>query len=201
MSNWKVVLVSEHGQVLEAFSEEQESYGEGLVVVLDTPSSFDPSLVKIIDKKVVNIPPMLDPMSLFDYEKDIWVPAEIATLEQEKFKTKKKIMSTVSEYRSSFLSPITGQSEVYAAKRAEALSFISSEKQELSWYPLIQAEIGFSGETAEQVASVWLNMAHLQAVGFAKIEKARLQAMEDLSSSETVDQVSLTFSKLLDKIK
>ena len=78
-----------------------------------------------------------------------------------------------------------GQWSVHAAKRAEAAAWLAAAGQGLNDYPLLAAEIGpgLTAATADQLAQVWLNQAHLAATGLARIEGARIRARTALATA------------------
>lgn len=84
--------------------------------------------------------------------------------------------------RGRYITPGAGQAMTYQAKAAEAQRFVETEGA--GDYPLLTAEVGVTGATLDDVATVVLAMhSQWQLVG-AGIERARLTAKAAIDAAE-----------------
>ncbi|MEP1611121.1 MAG: hypothetical protein ABJL72_04285 [Roseobacter sp.] len=100
--------------------------------------------------------------------------------------------------RSRFVTDLPGQEMMYLRKETQARAFASQvpEPTDMSDYPLIAAEVGITGQTAAQVAQIYINLAaQWEAVG-AALESVRLGAIVNIEAAAdalTIDQILTDF--------
>jgi hypothetical protein len=94
------------------------------------------------------------------------------------------------ERRSPLITTSEGQDTVYAAKENEAQHWLAEAGQDVSFYPLIAAEIGITGDDADQVAQIFLNQAYITRVDLADLEKARQTTLNAIRAASTVEEIN-----------
>lgn len=100
-----------------------------------------------------------------------------------------KIDTEAEEFRQQFLTPGSGQAMVYQAKQAEARQFFLDG----TIGALMQAEIGVTANTAEELATLWLQMEQQWLQVAAHVEQKRLKAkiaVDDANSPLEIEQAT-----------
>lgn len=133
----------------------------------------------IVSGLPVEYPPKPGPWASFDYTNGIWVdprtPVDVENdLSMAKSDAVALINTRIGAVRRQFVTDIPGQEMLYLRKEAEAVRWLSETTPNLIDYPLISAEIGITGEDADQIAQVWVNMADLWSSVAAQLETLRL---------------------------
>lgn len=103
------------------------------------------------------------------------------------------------EVRKLYITPIAGQEMIYLSKEQEAHHFLEQDPvpSDLSPYPFIASEVGATGETALDVATVFATKgSQWRALG-SMIERLRIRALTDLKGAATEGQVA----QILDEYK
>lgn len=99
------------------------------------------------------------------------VPVDLSALKRA---LKAEIDAAAEAERARYITPGSGQAMTYQAKSAEAVRYLAIAGE--GDYPLLNAEVGVTGETLHQVAQIVANLhGQWQVVG-GLIERARLSA-------------------------
>lgn len=113
-----------------------------------------------------------------------------------------EVKSTVHTLRQQFITDIAGQQMIYAEKENEATQFLNADPEPSSvagWeadYPFIAGEVGTTGETAFEVAQIYMNLSAQWRVAGAFLEKLRIEAntaIEDATSEAGVEAAMQSF--------
>lgn len=107
--------------------------------------------------------------------------------------------------RAIFVTNIIGQEMIYIRKEEEARAYLSAdpEPEDLTDYPFIAAEIGSTGETAHQVAQVYVNLANQWAQLGSEMERARISSINYIESAPdtaTIDEEIETIRIAIDEL-
>lgn len=192
MSKWAAVVVGDKGQIIHAFGKPIQEHEEGVVILFDPPEVFDPTKVYFPKGVRKDIPEAPEGINTFDHETHQWVSAEVFSPEELQFKARTALNNLVSDARRPLISTVVGQDYVLVLKKEEAKSYLMETAPNLKDYPLIDAEVGFTGDTPNQVIQVWLNLANQAALAFAQIEKAKLGVIsypKDVDKKSALEQL------------
>jgi len=98
---------------------------------------------------------------------------ELAAL---KLKTEQQINTLVGAVRGMYITTLPGQDLIYNAKELEGIAYLKSGTPitDLTDYPFISAEIGTTGQSAQEVAQVYLNLSQMWRALAAQLEQVRL---------------------------
>lgn len=102
---------------------------------------------------------------------------------------KLEVDAAAEAYRLKWITPGSGQAMVYQEKAAQARAVLAGEP---GTYPLIEAEIGITGDTAEEVAQIVLATAAQWTTIAAAIEATRLatkRAIDQATSEHQIKQL------------
>lgn len=127
---------------------------------------------------------------------DIPTPPPAKPLQQVQNKIRVSINQLVGEVRKAYVTDIPGQDMIYMRKEEEARRWLSEANPDIADYPFIAAEIGVTAETGDQLAQLWLNMAHQWATVAANLEKARLMTLAGVAISQTPSEAEDLFQSL-----
>ncbi len=107
-----------------------------------------------------------------------------------------EINRKIGSIRSKFVTVIPAQDMVYQAKEAEAKAYLADLAPVEADYPFIHAEIGITGDSAWQVAQVYVNQALILRQTAAQLEAVRLghvAMVEAATDIETIDAILMAF--------
>jgi hypothetical protein len=91
--------------------------------------------------------------------------------------------------RKMFITSLPGQDLIYKEKQLEGSSYLADPSPKIDEYPFIKAEVGYTGDTAEQVAQVYLNMgAQWRQIG-ATLETLRYNGFAAVESATTPEEI------------
>lgn len=113
-----------------------------------------------------------------------------------------RIDSAAEAERQRYITPGSGQSMVYQEKIAEALEWDLAGAPEAGSegfaanYPLIAAEIGVNGATAEEVVMLWRAMRLQWRAIAAAIEAVRLNAKAAIAAAESAAEMKAVMDGL-----
>lgn len=116
--------------------------------------------------------------------------ARAAELARHKAEAIALIASRSAAARAAYITPIPGQEMIYLAKESEAVSWTAAMAPDLADYPMIAGEIGITGDTADQIAQIWLNMGALWRGIAAQLEPARLAAEAAIQAATSVEAIT-----------
>jgi len=108
----------------------------------------------------------------------------------------KQVNQTIGDLRGRYATDIPFQDGVYLSKLEEARTYMARlvPPATLNDFPLIAAEIGITGETADQVAQVWINMNALWMQALAQLESLRLSTVNEIQQATSVAEVDTALS-------
>jgi plasmid maintenance system antidote protein VapI len=107
-----------------------------------------------------------------------------------------KINQAIGKVRENYITVLPGQEMLYLSKEQEARTYISATSPNISEYPLIAAEIGITGETALEVATVYVTMANQWKQLAAALESLRLGSIAAVENATTVVEINQICSNL-----
>lgn len=115
-----------------------------------------------------------------------------------------RINTRSGEARSRYITTTPGQEMIYLRKETEAARFITDgAPADLTDFPFLLAEIGITTPTADELAQLWLNLAHLWRQVGSQIETLRLGAIRDIvaaTDARVVESVLSDFDMQLDAL-
>ncbi|WP_415183529.1 hypothetical protein [Phaeovulum sp.] len=100
-----------------------------------------------------------------------------------------KINQVIGYLRAAITTDIAGQQMIYLRKESEARAWLAEATPDIAEYPMIAAEVGITGETADQVAQVWVNMAALWTGISAGLEGARIGHISLVDAAQTAAEI------------
>jgi hypothetical protein len=111
---------------------------------------------------------------------------------------KQSVDYIIKQARLLFVTDIPGQEMIYLRKEQEAREFVLLDPVpvDLSEFPFIAVEIGITGQTATEVAQVFLNLASAWKMIGATLEGLRLQAYADVMSCTNTNAVDAVVASL-----
>lgn len=103
----------------------------------------------------------------------------------------REVNESVADVRRLHITDLPGQEMIYLRKEAEARAWLAAdpEPEDLTAYPLLAAEIGVTGETPHQVATIWVWMAGALIDMAAALEPLRLGAIARIHADEDPEAV------------
>ncbi|TMV79969.1 hypothetical protein FGG78_25645 [Thioclava sp. BHET1] len=115
----------------------------------------------------------------------------LVDLSEEKSAAINRINAASGAARLQFVTSLPGQDMIYLRKEQEAISYLAQDPApaDLTDYPLLAAEVGITASTAYQLAQLWLNMKQIWTSAAAEIEKARMQAADEINAATTVADI------------
>lgn len=97
-----------------------------------------------------------------------------------------------------------GMDAVYAAKRAEAESFLAQPREpDLDAYPFLKAEVGLTAATARDLARLWRDKAEQTTALQAAIEAERRRALLAIAAAPDIaalDLIQPSFTEALSRL-
>lgn len=144
----------------------------------------------------VMYPPRSNPQYSYDYDNEQWFDARsseqiVAQFEGYRRSKLNYVNQTIGQIRSTFVTILPAQDMIYQQKEAEAIAYLNDPASEpdLNNYPFIAAEIGTTAPAANDVAQVYMNLAHQLRVVVAGLEQIRLSAIVAIETAS--DQVGI----------
>lgn len=101
----------------------------------------------------------------------------------------KQADAEAEEVRLQFITPGDGQAMTYQEKYQEAVAFLNDPEIDDEEIPLIVAEVGITGDTKADVASVVVTMRQQWKMLAAAIESVRLSRKKAINQCETVEEL------------
>lgn len=99
------------------------------------------------------------------------------------------INAAAGEVRRYFVSDLPGQDMVYLRKEEEARKWLAEPGSDIALFPFLQAEVGVTAETPDQLCQVWLNLAAGWLGIAALIEHLRFAASAGVQAATTPGEV------------
>ena len=87
--------------------------------------------------------------------------------------------------RTLFVTNLPAQDMIYLRKEQEAKAYLLAVDPDPSQYPMIQAEIGITGDTEYEIAQTWLNLSNQWVTVAASLETPRLSYIEQITLAQT----------------
>lgn len=142
-------------------------------------------------------PPKPNTWSEFDIPSDTWV--DPFDLEKAKASHIKKVNDEIGRIRTRFITDLPGQGEIYQRKLKTAQDYLSFDPHPpatLDDFPALQAEVGLTADTPQQLAQIWLNMAYAWESIADTLETARLTAKANLDAATTLAEIETVMNTL-----
>ena len=102
--------------------------------------------------------------------------------------------------RTLFVTNLPAQDMIYLRKEQEAKAYLLAVDPELSQYPMIQAEIGITGDTAYEIAQTWLNLSNQWVTIAANLETPRLSYIEQIMLAQTIGDCDALLDSFRDEM-
>lgn len=112
-----------------------------------------------------------------------------------------RIAVVVSDVRSAFTTDIRDQSLVYTLKEEEARAWLSAPGAPLEDFPFLQAEVGISVDTADELAEIWLEKAKTRKRALARIEQIRMLSINAVRQIDDIRQIDDTVAWALSELQ
>lgn len=120
-----------------------------------------------------------------------------ADLLAAKVAAKARVTEWAGAERAKYITILPGQEMIYLAKEAEAVRFLDDPDPDLAGYPFLAGEIGITGDTAHQIAQIWLHMSGIWRAIAAQIEATRLGMAAEIDAADTFDQIAAVMDRCL----
>lgn len=145
----------------------------------------------------------VDPRNAEDLEND---------LRSARQQARNRIITISKSFEDQFITPLPAQTMKYERKETDARSYVAAynaavaagePEPDSSLYPWVHAEIGITGETAYQVAMVYLNLAYQWQALATAYEPIRLTFTERLNeaTSETdLETILMEYTNAINNI-
>lgn len=107
----------------------------------------------------------------------------------------KEICAVIGRQREKWVTQIPGQETVYQIKLEEGIAHLADPDPDMADYPLLNAELGVTADTAAEVAQVYVNLNAIRKQALADLEKVRLtavNAVENATSQAEIDAALAT---------
>lgn len=109
-----------------------------------------------------------------------------------------RVNSEINDVRKQFITDISGQQMIYTSKEQEAIAFLAAvpEPTDLTEYPFLAGEIGSTGDTAAQVAQIYLNLSMQWRQVGSQLESIRIGtnvAIESAATKAEIQQIMVGF--------
>lgn len=136
----------------------------------------------------------------FDFEQRKWFDPRTNADFERLFREAKgeaihEIEQWFNRYRKGYITPIEGQSTVYQLKKDEAQRFKADPSPVLLNYPLIEAEVGITADTPDNVAEVYLQLNDIMMTALAISEKVRLYYGVQIEAAGTINDIAETMAQ------
>ena len=124
-------------------------------------------------------------------------------LEQRKADTIKEVNAKIGAVREEYITPIPGQEMIYSAKEEEAKAFnvITPRPTDLSEFPFLDAEIGITAPSAQELADLWIQMAADWRTIGPLLEQLRLGTIEAVRAATTPAEIEQAMIDLMNSLE
>lgn len=107
-----------------------------------------------------------------------------------------RIAAMRADKRAEFITDGAGQDMVYLNKERRAAEYIADPNPDPADYPTLQAEVGTTGQTVEEVAQVILNLAAIWETASAAIEGLYYVAQADIQAATTLAEADAAVANM-----
>lgn len=111
-----------------------------------------------------------------------------AEIQETKNMIKRQIDSLSEQQRLKYITDGAGQANVYRQKYEEAVAYLAADNPDIDNYPHIKAEIGITGNTANDVCNTVIYQRNTWISISADIEAKRLKAKQDVDNANTISE-------------
>jgi hypothetical protein len=124
-------------------------------------------------------------------------------LEQRKADTIKEVNAKIGAVREEYITPIPGQEMIYSDKEEEAIAFnaIIPRPTDLSEFPFLDAEIGITAPSAQELADLWIQMAADWRTIGPLLEQLRLGTIEAVRAATTAAEIEQAMVGLMNSLE
>jgi hypothetical protein len=129
--------------------------------------------------------------------------SKINELEQLKATRIKEVNAKIGAMRERYITPIPGQEMIYSAKEEEAKAFnaITPRPTDLSEFPFLEAEIGITAPSAQELADLWIQMATDWRTIGPLLEQLRLGTIGAVRAATTAAEVEQAITDLMNSLE
>lgn len=124
-------------------------------------------------------------------------PYVLPPLEETKAELKARLDRAAEAERLKYITPGNGQAMTYQQKAAEASACLADPAPDPASYPLLAAEIGITGASLIDVATVINGQYQAWQIIGAAIEAARLGGKKAVAEAETAEAAQLAFDAVV----
>lgn len=161
--------------------------GEGEAVI---EGWFDQSDYYIADGEAVAKPPRPSETHDFDYASKTWINNEAEYLPDLKANASAQVNEIRGSTRLKYITDLPGQDALYAAKREEAVAYLSDPDPDDNLYPLVKSEIGETAPTGFEVAQIFLNLNDLWREAAGAIDAACFAAKRQVQDAIAANDIA-----------
>ncbi len=172
--------------VRPSFEDVQVLLGSGEAVI---EGWFDQNDFYVQDGEAVAKPPRPSETHDFDYASKTWIDNEADYLPELKLSALAQVNDLRGSARLNYITDLPGQDALYAAKREEAVAYLSDPDPIDDLYPLIKSEIGETAPTGFEVAQIFLNLNDLWREAAGAIDAACFAAKREIESVTTANEI------------
>jgi hypothetical protein len=124
-------------------------------------------------------------------------------LEQLKAARIKEVNRQIGVVRADYITAIPGQEMIYSAKEEEAKAFnaITPRPTDLSGFPFLEAEIGITAPSAQELADLWIQMAADWRTIGPLLEQLRLGIIGAVRAATTAAEVEQAMADLMNSLE
>jgi hypothetical protein len=128
--------------------------------------------------------------------------SKAAALEATRSAALDQINAITDAARRMFITPIAGQEMIYLNKAQEAKTYLSlpEEPGDLSSFPFIAGEIGTTGATAKEVATVFAMRGAAWSKLGAMMEHLRVEALAAIKEATKAEAISQTIADYVEDL-
>lgn len=115
-----------------------------------------------------------------------------AELAAAKAEAQARVLQAVRTVRLKLVTELPGQETIYTDKEAEAARYMKLllPPQNLDEFPFIKQEIGVTGQSANEIAQIWLNLADIFRQAGSVTEGARKKAVTAIAAAQNTTQIA-----------
>ena len=97
------------------------------------------------------------------------------------------VNTRINDIREKFITPISAQDMIYMEKEKEAKAYVLADPEptDLSEFPFIASEVGYTADTSFGVAQVYLNLGAQWRTIAAQLENARIGYISQIEQAQT----------------
>jgi hypothetical protein len=111
-----------------------------------------------------------------------------------------RVYAEIGRVRSGFVSTLPGQEMVYLEKQREAIALLSDPQLPEEETPFINGEVGLTADTRENVAQVFLGLAHYWKSVAAYYERLRFETLAAIDKAGSVKELEAVIEDFYDKL-